>query len=716
MSSSPQNSGPDRPMKPPVGQPGPLPMSGPQQPAAKPEPKPMAMGTPPLRRPQSGGPSVATIILSVIGGIVLLMFLVCGGISYYIYSRVQMVQRGVAARIQQAAQQNHDQNFPPPPPNFGPNFPGNEPIDSVPRALAALDGHDHFRREQAVTFLTTQQFDAVQRDAVVTKALSLVGDWTRREHARRILEKLVVASDADKLHAGMQLAAQRNDHDTQRLMMQLLAKTGDARAADAAVMYLASGHDVGAARQMLQSQGKANAAKLVRLVNHPNHGVRHAARELLTEFQITDTQIAQQCVADLTSNEREQQREAARWLKDHVIVDEKLTPHVNAQLIGQLSNREVRGDMAAALALWATSDNVPDLIEAAEAADTAQDREAQRELVQLLAKLKDKRALPVLADYMAARHDVFAARNAFSAFGPEAAETVMQFANHPDGSLQHFARQLLNEWNVQPTAYVGQSVKDLAATDVNRQRGIAQWLAQQPVDAEQQDVVSAALEPLLDAAETRREAVRALRVWGTRDSVPKLLTLLEDEDVFLRGEVMATLVAIKDPRVLPYLSAALAGDISRRNEAARNLVALGPMAEATVWPHTTSADWQVAMTACNVLKDIGTKKSLPALQLATQHENSIVKNYAEQAIKVVEAEKRTIAPQDEVAATTTTKPARGMREWKDATGKSKIQAEFVEFAGGRVKLKTREGRSLSLNISQLSSEDRRYVIEQMKTP
>ena len=716
MSLPPRDSGPDRPMKPPVGKPGPLPM-GPQQAPAKPEPKPLAMGTPPLRKPKRGGPSVATIVLSVIGGIALLVFLVCGGISYYVYSKVQQAKRVVAERIQANAQQNHNHNIPPTPPNFGHNFPGEEPIDSIPRALAALDGHNHFRREQAVNFLATQPVDAAQRDAVVTKAIALFADWSRREQGRRILDKWVAASDADKLLAAMQTAAQRNDHDTQRVMMQLLAKTGDARVADAAVLYLASGHDVGAARQMLQSLGAKNAAKLVQLVNHPNHGVRQTARELLTEFQVTDAQIARQCVADLASGKREQQREAARWLKEHVIVDETLSPLVNAALMEQLSNREVRGDMAAALAVWATSDNVPELIAAAEAADAAGDRDAQRELVQLLAKTKDPRTLPVLADYMASRHDIFAARNAFTAFGPNAAQTVMQFANHPDGTTQHFARQLLNEWKVEPTAYVGQSVKDLASSDVNRQRGIAQWLAQQTVDAEQQAEVATALEPLLDATETRREAIRALKVWGTRANVPKLLTLLEDEDAFFRGEVMATLVAIKDPRVLPYLGESLAsGDFSRRHEAARHMRTLGPMAETILWPHTTSADWQIAMEACNVLKDIGTKKSLPALQLATQHANQSVKFTAQNAIREVETAKRTVVPLDEVASTTTAKPVRGMRKWKDATGKNTIQAEFVEFASGRVKLKTREGRTLSLNISQLSPDDRRFVIEQMKTP
>jgi HEAT repeat protein len=208
--------------------------------------------------------------------------------------------------------------------------------------------------------------------------------------------------------------------------------------------------------------------------------------------------------------------------------------------------------------------------------------------------------------------------------------------------------------------------------------------------------------------------MRALKVWGTSESVPKLLTLLDDEDQFFRGEVLQALVATKDPRVVPHLASGFADDFFKRSEAARHLRAMGPIAESALWPHTASNDWQVAQEACHVLRDIGTRRSLPALQLATQHANPIVKNAAASAIKEVEAAKRTVDPMPAANSETPVVASRGLREWKDASGKNKIQAEFVEFASGKVKLKTRDGRTLALTLAQLSPEDRRHVIELMQ--
>jgi hypothetical protein len=317
---------------------------------------------------------------------------------------------------------------------------------------------------------------------------------------------------------------------------------------------------------------------------------------------------------------------------------------------------------------------------------------------------------------MTSGQDVFGAQSAFDTFGPEAAETLLPFANHPNSSIQHFARQLLQKWEVEPAAYFDQNLRDLASGDINRQRGIISWLAQQQVDPERQAEVAKALDPLLDDENLRREALRALKIWATNDSVPKLLTLLSAEDRFMRREAMQVLVGLKDPRVVTHLASSFADDDhSTRYEAARHLRAMGPAAESALWPHTTSSDWQAAMEACNVLKDIGTKRSLPALQLATQHENSSVQFAAKNAIKEVEAAKRTVEAA-QVASTdgSATKTARGMREWKDSTGKNKIQAEFVEFASGKVKLKTKAGKTLALSMNQLSPEDRRYVIELMQ--
>jgi hypothetical protein len=50
-----------------------------------------------------------------------------------------------------------------------------------------------------------------------------------------------------------------------------------------------------------------------------------------------------------------------------------------------------------------------------------------------------------------------------------------------------------------------------------------------------------------------------------------------------------------------------------------------------------------------------------------------------------------------------------VREWSDATGKYKIQAEFVELAGDVVKLKNAAGKVLSIPLAKLSKADRDFI-------
>ena len=49
------------------------------------------------------------------------------------------------------------------------------------------------------------------------------------------------------------------------------------------------------------------------------------------------------------------------------------------------------------------------------------------------------------------------------------------------------------------------------------------------------------------------------------------------------------------------------------------------------------------------------------------------------------------------------------RKWTDATGKHAMEAELVEATGGTVRLKTENGRIISLPLEKLSDADQRYV-------
>jgi HEAT repeat protein len=75
-----------------------------------------------------------------------------------------------------------------------------------------------------------------------------------------------------------------------------------------------------------------------------------------------------------------------------------------------------------------------------------------------------------------------------------------------------------------------------------------------------------------------------------------------------------------------------------RRPASKALRTMGPMAEAEVGKYLRHSDWGVQVEACKVLKQIGTRKSIPALQEAAADKNRFVATEAKEAL--VTASKR----------------------------------------------------------------------------
>ena len=113
-------------------------------------------------------------------------------------------------------------------------------------------------------------------------------------------------------------------------------------------------------------------------------------------------------------------------------------------------------------------------------------------------------------------------------------------------------------------------------------------------------------------AATRTAGVLALAACDPKEAAPQLAKLLEDEAPPVRQTVMRVLKDLKDPRVAEAVAARLPTDTFR---AADVLKAMGPAAEKAILPYL--ADKYAGPTrfwVFNVLKDIGTAASLPALE------------------------------------------------------------------------------------------------------
>jgi HEAT repeat protein len=84
-------------------------------------------------------------------------------------------------------------------------------------------------------------------------------------------------------------------------------------------------------------------------------------------------------------------------------------------------------------------------------------------------------------------------------------------------------------------------------------------------------------------------------------------------DGFAMRDVIQILSKVKEDRVAKALATGL-GDFSYRDDVAKSLVEFGPIAEPAVAEYLKHGDPRTREVACAILANIGTKKSIPALQ------------------------------------------------------------------------------------------------------
>jgi serine/threonine protein kinase len=159
----------------------------------------------------------------------------------------------------------------------------------------------------------------------------------------------------------------------------------------------------------------------------------------------------------------------------------------------------------------------------------------------------------------------------------------------------------------------------------------------QPID-EERAAVTGALEPLLNDPDhfTRQAMIRAMGVWGTRENIPALVKLFDHEDVFTRRAAIVALGNIKDERSAEAIAGRLE-DALNRPAVSETLQKMGPLAQTAVGRRIEDKDWMIRLTACQILKVIGTKKSIPALQTAAKDSNGLVAGEAKIALEVIQA-------------------------------------------------------------------------------
>jgi len=185
-------------------------------------------------------------------------------------------------------------------------------------------------------------------------------------------------------------------------------------------------------------------------------------------------------------------------------------------------------------------------------------------------------------------------------------------------------------------AALAEALADLTAGEAFRVQNAAGKL-ERALPQGRQSEVARALEPLLENKEsfTRQAAARALAVWCDKESVPALIGALDDEFFTVPWAALEALGKLKDERAIEPIIDVLKAK-KNRQQAIQALVAMGEIAEDAALALLAESDSDMRYDACQVLKEIGGKKSIKLLSKTSRDDsNGIVRLVADQALKAV---------------------------------------------------------------------------------
>ena len=163
---------------------------------------------------------------------------------------------------------------------------------------------------------------------------------------------------------------------------------------------------------------------------------------------------------------------------------------------------------------------------------------------------------------------------------------------------------------------VTKSLIQLKSHDKGKQKEAIQRLERTAPD-ERDDEVVAALLPLLedDDGFLVNDVIKALTVWQTPEVVPALIQRTKDNRFFVRHEAIKALGKSKDVRAVEPLIERFKEDGFQSEDA---LKALGSVAEPALIARLKDGDAEIRRKACNILKVVGGRDTLKAMDAMPQ--------------------------------------------------------------------------------------------------
>lgn len=156
---------------------------------------------------------------------------------------------------------------------------------------------------------------------------------------------------------------------------------------------------------------------------------------------------------------------------------------------------------------------------------------------------------------------------------------------------------------------------------------VTQLALMEPVES-RRDEISGLLDRLLTVKQqsVRSSAINAVAKWGTPKNIPTLLKLCDELDLGTRWGAMRALGGIGGSAEAAAKVATLMGDQEDMLTAADALKKMGAHAEEPVWQHLKPDNVQLFLQATYVIEQVGTARSIPALEPFANHEHISIRS------------------------------------------------------------------------------------------
>ncbi len=175
----------------------------------------------------------------------------------------------------------------------------------------------------------------------------------------------------------------------------------------------------------------------------------------------------------------------------------------------------------------------------------------------------------------------------------------------------------------------------LKSPDVHTRKRGAEQLGRITPDNRLLEVV-AALVPQLENDDQWlvTDTIKALAVWQSAEAVPPLIQRTSDNRFLVRREAIKALAKIKDPRAVEPILARIKEDGFQVEDALKEM---GAVAEPALIERLTNPDREIRRRACVILKEVGGRETLKAMQSLPADSELSVRVAAQDAMRNIVA-------------------------------------------------------------------------------